>query len=114
MGYPGKLDVEKSLAVGVHPDWLTQRSSVEEAEAEHAPVCERERAKRVARGESPPAGPFMFGQWRWEEFKAALQPTDEIWHFRSSRASWVSLCGREGYCIVRDGAVASCFYTAMS
>jgi hypothetical protein len=40
-----------------------------------------------------------------ESIRAKMQPSDELWRFRSSEESWRSLAGREGIAIVRGGVV---------
>lgn len=57
------------------------------------------------------------GRYRedWTKFVAkADQPGDEIWKFRSGRASWGSMAGRSGYVVRRQGQSIAVHITAMS
>lgn len=58
--------------------------------------------------------PFNRLQPKWEALKAMLQEGDQIVHFRSDNRSWVQMCGREGYQLVRDGRVIAGFITRMN
>ncbi|MHC4879364.1 MAG: hypothetical protein ACYTGL_23160 [Planctomycetota bacterium] len=50
----------------------------------------------------------------WEQFKAQIEDSDELWEFRSSEASWEHLAGRAGFAVVRDGKVIDCLVTLMN
>jgi hypothetical protein len=71
----------------VSADWLTERVSVEEAEALH-----------MHEGH-----PFGSLNREWNYLKSTMQAGDELWNFSSSRESWEQLFGREGVAVVRDG-----------
>jgi hypothetical protein len=49
--------------------------------------------------------PFGFLNAQWEALKAAMQPGDELYAFRSSPESWIARAGRDGFALVRDGKV---------
>jgi hypothetical protein len=51
---------------------------------------------------------------RWEEFIRAMEPGDELWHYKSPKETWNSLCGRAGYAIVRKGEIVSFWNTVVS
>lgn len=49
-----------------------------------------------------------------DDFLDLMKDGDELWKFDSGRASFVRLCGRRGYSIVRDGGVVASYTTWMS
>lgn len=48
------------------------------------------------------------------DFLAPLQEGDQIWQFESCQGSWLSLAGRAGYVILRNGQVVNLYITRMS
>lgn len=40
----------------------------------------------------------------WDRIFGDIRPDDEIWEFDSPAEHWVSLCGRAGIALVREGA----------
>lgn len=50
----------------------------------------------------------------WGEFLALARPQDLIYWFSSPWRTWRSLCGREGYVIVRNGRPAEYIITGMN
>jgi hypothetical protein len=61
-----------------------------------------------------PHVPFGFNHQRWADFKARMQPDDELYFFNSPAESWRNLAGRTGYVLVRDGEVADELVTMMN
>ena len=61
-----------------------------------------------------PHVPFGFMNDRWEEFKAQVQEGDKIVAFSSDAESWVQMCGREGYHLVRDKGIVTEIITLMN
>jgi hypothetical protein len=51
---------------------------------------------------------------RWLQFKSQMRKGDELWTFRNSDKEWVELCGRKGFCIVRNGEIVAGFITLLS
>jgi hypothetical protein len=78
--------------------WLDKKVTIAEAEAEHPGISD-ERVQRFPDA----AKPFGFKNGQWEAIKAAMQPGDELWTFRSPAESWKNLAGRAGIAVVRDG-----------
>lgn len=66
-------------------EWLRERISIEQVEADH-----------IREGES-------FSHARWLELKAQMVEGDELWSFCSDDSSWQDLCGRAGIALVRQG-----------
>lgn len=51
----------------------------------------------------------------WGPFVANLEPSDEVWRFRSPRETWHhDFSGCAGYCVVRDGEIIRSLVTARS
>jgi len=71
------------------------RTTVEDAEAQYPGNPKRPGAEK----------PFGFISDQWEALKAAMQPGDELYAYRSSPETWRALAGRSGYALVRDGKV---------
>lgn len=89
--------------------WLQEKVTVAQAEAAHPGITD----DRIAR--FPDAGkPFGFQHQKWEDFKAAMLPGDELWTFSSPADSWQHLAGRAGIAIVRNGVPIRSFVTAMN
>jgi len=108
------VDIVSALAVGIHPAWLLEVKTLEEAETQAVAENAPHRADRLTRGGHPPDGPFMFAQAEWERFKTKLQPGDELWSFCSPAATWQSLSGRAGYCILRGEVLIAAFVTRLN
>ena len=51
---------------------------------------------------------------RWEQFKAAMRPGDELYRFSTSSDSWAHLAGRAGIALVRNGEIAKTIITMMN
>jgi hypothetical protein len=68
-------------------EWFKYKTSLGDAEA-----AMRDEAKKL--------GVHISTAWlpKWEEFKAQLQPTDELWYYEYFPEA---LTGAAGYCIVR-------------
>lgn len=49
-----------------------------------------------------------------DNFLDLMKDGDELWKFDSGRTSFVRLCGRKGYSIVRNGDVVESYITWMS
>ncbi len=83
------------MRAAVHPprEWLRFKTSLGDAEA-------------TMRAEAQKLGVKLSPQWlpRWEEFRAQLQPTDELWYYEHFPEP---LTGAAGYCIVRQGVVVA-------
>jgi hypothetical protein len=82
--------------------WLTERTTVEEAEARHT----------VAIDGSPT--PFGYNASAWARLKNRMRPGDEIWNFVSPAESWRALAGRMGVALVRKGVVIDHIVTLMN
>lgn len=85
--------------------WLTNQTTVEEAEREHLVKTDR-------LGPNPVPFGFIHGQWL--KFKDQIRQGDQLWKFCSSGESWGHLAGREGLCIVRDGEIVASIITCMN
>ena len=89
--------------------WLQEKVTVAQAEAAHPGITD----DRIAR--FPDAGkPFGFQHQKWEDFKAAILPGDELWTFSSPADSWQHLAGRAGIALVRNGVPAQTFVAVMN
>lgn len=62
--------------------------------------------KRVTRDER--------GAWKDAFAGIQLLPTDEVWTFTTSRATWRGLVGRAGYALMRDGVMIANIIESMS
>ncbi len=80
----------------VPKQWLSTRVTV--AEAEHA----------NASGDRP----FGEQNGQWQRLKAGMAKGDELWEFVSPPESWANRCGRQGYAVVRRGAVVATLLTS--
>jgi hypothetical protein len=89
--------------------WLQEKMTLAEAEAEHPGITD-ERKERFPEA----AKPFGFQHQKWEEFKAAMLPGDELWAFSSPADSWKHLAGRSGIALVRGGVPIRIIVTLMS
>jgi hypothetical protein len=80
----------------VPKQWLSARVTVAEAENANT-ITDR-----------------AFGQLhgRWERLKGSMAPGDELWEFVSPPESWAHRCGRQGYAVVRRGAVVAALVTS--
>ncbi len=76
--------------------WLSTRVTVVEAERANA-VGDR---------------PFGTQNGRWERLKGNMASGDELWEFVSPPESWAHRCGRQGYAVVRRGAVVDALLTS--
>ena len=87
------------------PDWLTERTTVKQAEQEH-----------LVSLKSLGPEPVLFGykNAQWLELKAQMQPGDELWNYCSPPESWQRLAGRAGICLVRNGEIIASILTAMN
>ncbi|MCR9074312.1 MAG: hypothetical protein NXI18_21890 [Alphaproteobacteria bacterium] len=54
-----------------------------------------------------PMVPFGFANKRWREFKATIQPGDEIRRISSPSACWDRLSGWQGLVLIRNGRAVS-------
>jgi hypothetical protein len=92
-----------------HPDarleWLTQRMTVAEAEAEN----------QVQLDELGPR-PIPFGSLNesWKNLLAQMRAEDELWEFMSPPSTWASLNGRAGMALVRNGVIVAVLTTRMN
>jgi hypothetical protein len=87
------------MKTGDYPprEWLRFRISLPDAEA-------------AMRAGEEKLGVQISPTWlpRWEEFRAQLQPTDELWYYEHFPEP---LTGAAGYCILRRGAVIASITT---
>ena len=51
---------------------------------------------------------------QWIAFKESMEEGDEIWFFTSEEYTWQTLCGREGYVVLRNGEPINYILTKMS
>jgi len=58
--------------------------------------------------------PFGFCNERWEAINAEMQPSDELWTFRSPDWTWDDYVGREGIVLLREGQAVATILTKMS
>ena len=58
--------------------------------------------------------PFGFIHNQWMFIKESMEEGDELWFFTSDEHTWQTLCGREGYVIVKNGEPTLRIYTCMS
>lgn len=49
-----------------------------------------------------------------DAFKSEIKETDNVWYFRTPEFTWGMQCGREGYCIIRDGNVVKEYVTFLN
>ena len=86
-------------------DWLTQRLTVEQAEASHA----------VSDDRLGPA-PVAFGHINasWKKLVAQMTPGDELWEFSSPPESWADFMGLAGIVLVRQGEIVDQILTSMN
>jgi len=77
--------------------WLGSKISAEEAEQEFA-------------------DPEIAVEFRelWHTFRAQLDEGDELWTFSSPVETWMKLCGRAGFAIVRGGRVVKTIITKLN
>lgn len=61
-----------------------------------------------------PMVPFGGRNAAWEDFKAHVQPGDQIVYFRSPQDTWEGLYGRAGYALVREGVVVHAILTLVN
>jgi hypothetical protein len=80
--------------------WLTERTTLEDAERE----------LNIANKEPNPAA----CDEEWLAFKRRVREGDSIWKYSNSGASWSGGSGRAGYCIVRHGGVIASILTEMN
>ena len=45
---------------------------------------------------------------------AKLREGDELWWYQTPQETWDMLCGREGFAIVRGGAIVDFIFTAIN
>lgn len=76
-------------------EWLSERVTVADAESAN-----------LAGGR--PFGPL---HGRWEQIKSGMAAGDELWEFVSPPESWAHRRGRQGYALVRRGAVVASLVT---
>jgi hypothetical protein len=57
---------------------------------------------------------FGYMNDRWERFKAAMLPGDELYRFSTSPESWEHLAGRSGIALVRNGEIVGKLVTRMN
>jgi hypothetical protein len=86
-------------------EWLTKRTTFDQAEAENSVKDDRLDDKPV---------PFGFQNARWVEFRGKFREGDELWEFSSPPDTWQNLCGRAGVAIVRHGKIVDSFVTVMN
>ena len=86
-------------------EWLTQRLTIEEAEAAY-PV----RDERLG----PDVVPFGFMNDDWRKLLEQMTPGDELWEFASSPESWAKMAGRSGIALVREGEIVDSIITMMN
>jgi hypothetical protein len=58
--------------------------------------------------------PFGFEHERWNAFKAAMNPGDELWEYCSAKETWDQGLGMAGIELVRDGKVIAHLMTRMN
>lgn len=102
---PAARSQSKADADVIPREWLTHKTTIEEAERKHMV-----RDKKLG----PEPVPFGFIHDRWVEFKSRFRAGDELWEFSSPGKSWSRLAGRAGYCIVRKGRIIESIITAMN
>lgn len=55
--------------------------------------------------------PFGFINNEWLALKESMEEGDELWFFISEEYTWQTLCGREGYAVLRNGEPINCILT---
>ncbi len=104
---PAALADETTSVIPV--TWLQKKVTVAQAEAEHPGISDERKVR------SPEAAkPFGFQHQKWEEFKAGMLPSDELWTFSSPADSWRDLAGRAGIALVRNGVPIRTIVTVMN
>lgn len=101
--------VAGEAAAMVPTAWLQKKIRVAEAEAAY-PGVKDERSARFPEATKP----FGFRHQEWDDLKAAMPPSDEIWTFTSPAKSWEDLAGRAGVALVRNGVSIKVVITAMN
>lgn len=93
---------------------LIERKTIESIERENTRRAEDLREADRRRSPERIAAllkPFGSSNGEWEVMKASMQPSDELWTFASSPASWRALAGRAGIALVRDGKIVAMIIT---
>ena len=85
---------------------VSEPLSVPEIEAEELETLRRYAELAHARKDVPMV-PFGFANKRWQEFKATIQPGDEIRRISSPSVCWDRLSGWQGLVLIRNGRVVS-------
>jgi predicted outer membrane lipoprotein len=80
--------------------WLKNKVNVDEVEKSSLEKIREARPDWIG---TPLEAPFGAVNDQWLELKEELSKGGELWYFESEQYSWMTLCGRAGYCIVRDG-----------
>ncbi len=90
--------------------WLDERWTIEDIERWSVGLLDR----AVAEG-ALPAGtrlvPFGENNAQWEEFKARLLPSDEVYFFSAPPELWQKGQGVLGYAAYRNGELVASFLT---
>lgn len=81
--------------------WLREKRTV--AQIERFALSQIDAARRELPGIDIPRMPFGKENYRWEEFKRALRPGDEIWEFQSPQELWDQGQGKVGFVALRGG-----------
>lgn len=110
----GGLSTSLSVWAADDENHLIERKTIESIERENTRRAEDLReAERRCSPERIAAllKPFGYSNDEWEVLKASMQPSDELWTFASSSASWRALAGRAGVALVRDGNIVATIIT---
>jgi hypothetical protein len=92
MGLPPLEAKLGARASAVPADWLREKVTVDQAEAQ------------AIRGENQ----------EWQAIKSGIEAGDEVWLFSSDAESWRHLAGRAGVVVVRDGVQVASMVTMMN
>ena len=87
----------------MYKEWLVKRVTSEEAISDF----DKEWAWRPELKQTPQYAKLV-------EYLNSVPDDCELWYFHSGRNSFVSLSGRAGYCIVKDGEIVSRYITVLS
>jgi hypothetical protein len=88
-------------------NWLTNPTTVEEAEAAHM-------VRADALGPDPV--PFGYINADWKALLAEMQEGDELWEFKSPPETWDKdhMAGRKGIALIRNCKVVAAIVTLMN
>jgi hypothetical protein len=95
----------KKMTPSIPTDWLSERTSADEAERKHSVRVDKL---------GPEPIPFGYQNARWRELLSTMNVGDELWNYSNSAESWKNLAGRAGIAVVRNGKIIASMTTLMN